>query len=293
VPFLPQSEQLCGGAAAAMVLRYWGERDILAEDFASLLDARGAGIRGDVLADAVRRRGWIAQSFRADDRGVKGHLARGRPLVALIEDQPGRYHYVVLVGWLDGHVILHDPARAPFRVVAESAFSTSWAATDFWALLILPDPTVHRSSPKGRRVLSSAETVSPMLPGDDCDALVEEGVRLAQAGDRPSAEGALWAALTQCPTSALAARELAGLRFIQSDWQDAARLATRAAASAPEDTHAWRLLASSRFMQDDVDGALRAWNRIGEPQIDLVRVEGLDRTRYATIEDLLSLAPRT
>jgi hypothetical protein len=46
-------------------------------------------------------------------------------------------------------------------------------------------------------------------------------------------------------------------------------------------------------MQDDVEGALRAWNRIGEPQIDLVRVEGLDRTRYATIEDLLSLAPRT
>ena len=30
VPFLAQSELLCGGAAAAMVLRYWGSQDALA-----------------------------------------------------------------------------------------------------------------------------------------------------------------------------------------------------------------------------------------------------------------------
>ena len=36
VPFSPQSDQLCGGAAAAMVLRYWGEREVHAEDFAAL-----------------------------------------------------------------------------------------------------------------------------------------------------------------------------------------------------------------------------------------------------------------
>jgi hypothetical protein len=33
VPFISQSELLCGGAAAAMVLRYWGERGISAETF--------------------------------------------------------------------------------------------------------------------------------------------------------------------------------------------------------------------------------------------------------------------
>jgi hypothetical protein len=46
-------------------------------------------------------------------------------------------------------------------------------------------------------------------------------------------------------------------------------------------------------MKEDVDGALRAWNRIGEPRIDLVRVEGLEHTGYAIVEDLLSLAPHT
>jgi len=39
VPFIAQSESLCGGAAAAMVLRYWGERGLTAESFASLVDA--------------------------------------------------------------------------------------------------------------------------------------------------------------------------------------------------------------------------------------------------------------
>ena len=28
VPFIAQSELLCGGAAAAMVMRYWGERGV-------------------------------------------------------------------------------------------------------------------------------------------------------------------------------------------------------------------------------------------------------------------------
>jgi hypothetical protein len=292
VPFIPQSEQLCGGAAAAMVLRYWGQRDILAEDFASLLDARASGIRGDVLADAVRRRGWIAQSFRGDNRSAKEHLAAGRPLITLLEDQPGRYHYVVLVGWVEGHVIIHDSARAPFRTVAEGAFSTAWAATDFWTLLILPDPDSPASSAEGRGAFRSAGIAPPVLGEDDCDALVSQGVHLVQIGDRLTADEALSTALARCPTSALAARELAGLRFLQSRWPEAAQLAARAAEEAPDDDHAWRLLASSRFMQDDVDGALRAWNQIGEPTIDLVRVEGLDRTRYAVVGGLLNLAPR-
>jgi tetratricopeptide (TPR) repeat protein len=291
VPFLPQSEQLCGGAAAAMVLRYWGARDVLAEDFASLLDVSVAGIRGDALVEEVRRRRWMAHSLRGDHDVAKAHLARGRPLIALIEDRPGRYHYVVLVAWLDGHVILHDPARAPFRVLADSAFAKAWAAADFWTLLILPDS--QTSSAEGHALLGASHVTVLESSADGCGALVQQGVRLAQSGDHDSAEAALSTALELCPTSAAAARELAGLRFVQSRWQEAAQLATRAAARAPDDAHAWRLLASSRFVQNDVDGALQAWNRIGEPRIDLLRVEGLNRTPYAIVEGLLGLTPRS
>src|SRR5512135_643129 len=54
VPYVPQSEALCGGAAMAMVLRYWGEPAVLAEDFAGLVERGGAGIRTDALVQAVR-----------------------------------------------------------------------------------------------------------------------------------------------------------------------------------------------------------------------------------------------
>ena len=52
VPFIAQSELLCGGAAAAMVMRYWGERGIDAESFQPLVDPKAGGIRTDVRAIA-------------------------------------------------------------------------------------------------------------------------------------------------------------------------------------------------------------------------------------------------
>jgi hypothetical protein len=41
----------------------------------------------------------------------------------------------------------------------------------------------------------------------------------------------------------------------------------------------------------DAAGALEAWNRAGEPTIDLVTVRGLDRTRHAVAAGLLGLTP--
>src|SRR5688500_6900570 len=66
VPSLPPTEDLCGGAAVAMLLRYWGECDVFPEDFAALVDRSAAGIRTDVLVSEVSRRGWQALTFNAD-----------------------------------------------------------------------------------------------------------------------------------------------------------------------------------------------------------------------------------
>ncbi|MEP6917555.1 MAG: C39 family peptidase, partial [Acidobacteriota bacterium] len=43
VPYLPQSEALCGGAAVAMVMRYWGQTGVYAETFAGLVDRTAGG----------------------------------------------------------------------------------------------------------------------------------------------------------------------------------------------------------------------------------------------------------
>src|SRR5262245_34788578 len=84
VPFLSQPPALCGGAAVAMVGRYWGVADLTAEDFASARTAAGDGIAAAALADAARRHGLRAEPFHGDAPSVRSHLAQGRPLVALL-----------------------------------------------------------------------------------------------------------------------------------------------------------------------------------------------------------------
>ena len=178
-------------------------------------------------------------------------------------------------------------------MVAEAAFLTTWGATDFWTLLVLPHPDSVTPPLTRQGDTGNPDDALVVQSGDRCDALVSQGVGLAHAGDYGAADVTLSAALAQCPASALAARELAGLRFVQSRWDEAAQLAAVAAAQTPDDAPAWRLLAASRFILGDLEGALRAWNRIGEPRIDLVRVDGLDRTFQTVVRDLLGLSPRT
>ncbi len=291
VPYLSQTENLCGGAAVAMVLRYWGERQVYPEDFAVLLDRAAAGIRTGTLADAVKRRGWQAVTFsstsRSNDDAIDQQLERGRPVIALIEDRPASYHYVVVVGWTRDRVIVHDPARAPFRVLSRAEFERTWAPTGHWALLVLP--------PEGKPPLTtSAQTIAePPLLRDQCGGLVQASVRLARAGDTPGAEQGLLAASHLCPRDPAAWQELAGLRFTQSRWRETSRFAERAARLDPDDAHAWELLGTSRFLNDDLDGALDAWNRIQQPHTDVVHVKGATRTRSPIVTRMLDLPPRT
>jgi hypothetical protein len=51
------------------------------------------------------------------------------------------------------------------------------------------------------------------------------------------------------------------------------------------------LLATSRFLQSDQTGALRAWNQRAEPRVDLAHIDGLDRTAHAAVANLLDLPP--
>ena len=56
VPYLSQTDLLCGGAAAAMVFRYWGDFHADVQQFASLVDVRAGG------SPATR---WCRPSSRA------------------------------------------------------------------------------------------------------------------------------------------------------------------------------------------------------------------------------------
>jgi hypothetical protein len=281
VPYISQSELLCGGAAAAMVLRYWGERGLAAESFAHLVDRSAAGIRTTALIGDLRQRGWNATGIVGTESLLEQELARGRPVLALIEDRPGTFHYIVLVAAARQAFVFHDPARAPMRVMSREAFSRRWDAAGRWMAIVVPgEESVPPAPPP-------PAPVAP--PASACERLVADGIASAQAGDLEAAERSLTAALDCAPPAAL--RELAGVRLLQRRWPDVEALASGALDLAPDDAQAWRLLGTSRFVQNDRIGALEAWNHLSEPRIDIVRVGGLQRTRQRIAERYLGADP--
>ena len=291
VPYLPQSEALCGGAAIAMVMRYWGATGIYAETFAELVDAEAAGIRGRDLIAALEKRGFETVSFEGDAARIRSALDARRPPIALIEDRPGRFHYVVIVGWRDDRVIVHDPARAPFRVIAPDAFTRAWSASRYWTLLAQPrrDAPAVAEPPATRAEIAPADA----RPRRVCAGLVDEGIRLAGSGDLPAAERVLQLAAADCDRDAGPWRELAGVHALRGDWPEAARDARRALERDPDDQHSARILATSLFLAGDDAAALDAWNRIGAPVVDIVDISGLGRTRFSVAAEALDLRPQT
>jgi hypothetical protein len=288
VPYVLQSEELCGGAAAAMVMRFWGATGIYAESFSALVDKEARGIRGDDLIRTLRERGWQAESVNGDRDLIQRSLQQRRPPIALIEVRPARFHYVVVLSWAGGKVVVHDPARKPFAVLHETDFLKAWDRSGRWTLIALPGSSAQGSGGAG----AGEPGVSSPTPGI-CGSTVDRAVALANGGETSEARRLLESATTQCPGEPAPWRELAGLDALNRDWSKAAQNARRALSVDAADEHAARILATSLFLEGDTSGALRAWNRTQEPMVDLVEVRGLERTRFEVAVDAIGLRPRT
>lgn len=295
VPYVSQTPELCGGAAVAMVLRYWGGRDVFPQDFAPLVVAGNGGILTGALVSAVRDRGWQALVVPVDDATararIRSEIDRGRPPIALIGVGPRTYHYVVIVGSTDRDVVWHDPARAPFRVQPWAEFDRAWTATGRWMMLVLPAPGI-RPGGDATRDEPASPAIAAHAPQTPCGALVDRSVQMALAGEREEAEQGLVAATGLCPADPASWRELAGLRFSQSRWSESRDLALVAVRLAPDDTYAWQLVATSRYLMGEQSGALAAWNRAGEPRIDTIDIQGATRTRQPVVIRAAGLQPR-
>ena len=138
VPDVRQPKALCGGAAAAMVFRYWGDRQADPNQFAPLIDRAAGGLATGVLAKAIEDRGWRVVRFTGSTGSVTDLLRDGRPVIVLLKVRNGRFHYVVVIGTTDKRIVVHDPARGRSRSIAVRTFLDAWEAAGFWALLVFP-----------------------------------------------------------------------------------------------------------------------------------------------------------
>ncbi len=250
VPFVAQDPLLCGGAAAAMVERFWGARDVYAEDFASLVHPREGGIRGSDLAAALVDHGYRVNVYQDDPAILPREIGAGVPVVVLMDGGLAAFHYVVVVGWGPSEVVVHDPAYGPDRTIPAAEFRERWARADEWTMVVRPGRAVPAPATPTMPIRPSADSTGAGAPG-----IIGRGIDEIRRGDLAAARSTARRALAEGNDSALA----------------------------------WRLLATARYLNGDADGALRAWNRVGGPRLDLLRIEGLHRTRYPLVARLLLL----
>lgn len=287
VPFLPQTEDLCGGAAAAMLFRFWGERHASVSQFVPLVDHAAGGIADDVLIRAIRERPWNAERLDGSLQLLRDELSAQRPPMLLIEDRPGRFHYVVAVGVDDSGLLVHDPTWGPSRRLPFERLLQAWRASAFWTLRVTPRPLRAPAAPATQTDADRAP--APFHSRTVCDAQLDRALDELAQSDLARADDVLEPLLRACPDAAGPRRELAGVRFAQARYQDAERLAASALTLDPADHYAADVLGSSRFMHHDAVGSLRAWNLANKPTLDSVQIAGLGRTRYAHLVDALGL----
>ena len=261
VPFVAQGPLLCGGAAAAMVERFWGARAVYAEDFAALVRPEEGGIRGEALAAALSRRGYATSVHMHEPSVLAAALGRGVPVIVLLDAGGRSLHYVVVVR-LDGdHAWLHDPARGPSRPIDRAELARRWARADDWALVVGPGRAHHPDDgprPAGataRHGAAAGASAEPGTPPEAIPPLLARGLAEARRGDYAAAR-----------RSALAAIGREGAPPL-----------------------AWRLLATTSYLDGDRVGALRAWNHVEEPRLDLLVIDGLHRSRDPLVRRALGL----
>jgi hypothetical protein len=126
-----------------------------------------------------------------------------------------------------------------------------------------------------------------------CDQRLNQAIEEIQIAGLDRADEILGRVRTTCPDSPGPLRELAGVRFAQQRWSEAARFARGAISLNRRDEYAWDVLGSSLFMQDEAVAALRAWNEIEKPRLDTVRVDGIRRSRYQAVTQALDVPLNT
>ncbi len=268
-----------------MVERWWGRRGVYALDFARLVRPASGGILTTDLESATRARGWDTHVFRGTPERVRQNLHDGVPVVVLIEVAHDRYHYIVVLGWSDGRVVFHDPATGPFTSLDENTFLARWARADLWALVVRPAPVAAVTASADSTALVAIDSTLP------CPPWLDRALDAVAANRLDDASSLLDQAGRACPSEPLVLRETAGVRFKQGRYVEVIRLVSEYLALVPDDELGWQLLATGKYLAGDRDGALQAWNVIGRPTVDLVRINGVRAIRFTDIAGAMSAPP--
>jgi ABC-type bacteriocin/lantibiotic exporter with double-glycine peptidase domain len=146
-PFRQPELYLCGAAALAMVLTYWGHKTSVGEVVQALGTPGPEGYTGFQLLSLARREGFAAFIYRGSMLDLYLNLRKTRPLI-IIKSKPGYNHYVVVIGATrQGQLILADPESGPV-VARADLLGDQWRRSNYFTLLVAPRAKKKRPAPE-------------------------------------------------------------------------------------------------------------------------------------------------
>ena len=138
-----------------------------------------------------------------------------------------------------------------------------------------------------RAIVAQLEPVSPRTATSDYFL----GLALAQLGRFHEARTALEAGWQIAPADSRFPIELAGIAFKQKDYPQAIRLLREALRLTPGDAYASDFLATTFFVEGNLDAALKYWNPIGKPEIFAVRADPTPQLSTALLDQTFAFSP--
>jgi hypothetical protein len=117
------------------------------------------------------------------------------------------------------------------------------------------------------------------------------GTALARLGRWREAEGALQDGARLAPEDPRFPLELAGVAFKLKLYPQAASRARRALRLAPRDPYANEFLGTVYFLENNLEGALKYWNRAGKPQIVELQMDPEPQVNAALLDRAFAFSP--
>jgi hypothetical protein len=142
VPFFPQTELMCGPAALASVLNYYGDSVGLDEVSTAVYHPELKGSLSMDLLIYAKERGFEAMFYKGGLEDLKQRLGEGRPLILFLNLAYDFYpvgHYVVAVGYNEEmEVVVAHSGTSGAKVLSFGKLLDDWEKTGFSTLLVTP-----------------------------------------------------------------------------------------------------------------------------------------------------------
>jgi peptidase C39-like protein len=273
VPFTKQEKEGCGSASIWMVMQYWKKLPEPVETIhRNLYSPQAGGIFASDMVNYFAAHGFKTFAFSGSWTDLEEHLAAGRPLIVSLGSSArgAPLHYVVVAGIEKSQVVLvNDPAQRKLWPMSRAEFERGWAAMNHWALLAVPD--------------QNSVTLTDFAPefGDVDRDEIGQRHRIPRIPERNRSTS---------PNSDLISASAA---FRRADYDLARRLAQQTLKVDPENATANELVATTWFLRDNVDAALKYWNRVDQPVIDDVRLENDTRWNPIVLERSIPVSRAT